>query len=85
MILLTGCSTKPDKQQPSEPVVINKMTYILPPDFLLKECGGEPVDNRIQTVLTAQKKIIDDCNSQLQLLREWKVDKQAENEKNNKK
>ncbi len=80
MILLTGCSTKP-KSLPTEPVIINKTIYVLPPDFLLKECSGEPADNRMQSVITEQKRIIDDCNAQLLLLRIWK--KEREQSQNN--
>jgi hypothetical protein len=48
---------------------------------MLKECKGVPINNKIQSVITAQKKIIDDCNSQLQLLRDWKKDRQIEQQK----
>jgi hypothetical protein len=70
MSLSTGCSTKPIPT-PNDPIIINKSTYIFPPDFLLRECNGEPVDNKIQTVITEQKRIIDNCNAQLKLLRDW--------------
>lgn len=79
MSLLTGCSANQKRNDiPNEPIVINKVTYVLPPDYLLKECAGNPVDNKIQTVILTQKQIIDDCNVQIELLRRWTEDKKKE-------
>jgi hypothetical protein len=58
------------------------MVYVYPPDFLLQDCVGRPEDNRIQTVLTTQKNINDNCNSRMKMLRDWKKERQKEEQEN---
>ncbi len=79
LLLLMGCNHNPTK-----PDIQYKPIY--PPESLTRECyPDKPNKASIGDIITIQDRALDQCNDQLEGIREWRILEEAptDKEKNN--
>lgn len=76
ILFLTACSSTQKPQIINDPVIITKYVYELPPESMLVSClPDKPATKKFKDIITTQNAALLQCETQMQILRDWRNDK----------